>query len=160
MKVLLRKLILFVAVGGTATAIQYAILVLLVHYRDWHPTWASTVGFIVSSLFNYALNYAITFKSTRGHLSALPRFAFMAGTGLGLNGLILEAGLRYTTLPYLWVQLAATILVLFWNFVASLTWTFAAPKPKPAARPQAKRGRKQKPTKRKSRPFTRKDKRK
>ncbi|WP_082053910.1 GtrA family protein [Methyloterricola oryzae] len=158
MKVILRKFILFVAVGGTATAIQYLILILLVQFRHWHPTWASTLGFIVSSLFNYALNYAITFKSTRGHLSALPRFVFMAGTGLGLNGLILEAGLRYSAWPYIGIQLAATVVVLFWNFVASLTWTFAAPKPKPA--PPSRRGKRSQPAKRKPQPSKRKDRRK
>lgn len=157
MKVILRKFILFVAVGGTATAIQYAILILLVHYQDWHPTWASSLGFIISSLFNYALNYAVTFKSTRRHLSALPRFVFMAMTGLGLNAAILEAGLRYFEVPYLWIQLVATVVVLFWNFVASLTWTFAAPKPKPA--PPARSGKKAKRAKHKPKSTKRKDKR-
>lgn len=126
MKALLRKFILFLAVGGTCTAIQYAILIGLVTFRNWHATLASTLGFVISALFNYALNYFVTFRATKGHLTALPRFAFMAGTGLALNGAILEAGLTYTPFPYLWIQVVATIVVLFWNFVGSLKWAFAS----------------------------------
>lgn len=160
MKVILRKFILFLAVGGTCTAIQYIILVALVHFRHWHATWASTLGFVISALVNYALNYSITFRATKGHGAALPRFAFMAGTGLGLNGAILETGLTYTSFPYLWVQVVATILVLFWNFVGGLTWAFASPKPKPAPRAQPASKQKPKPPKRKKpKPPTRKDKR-
>jgi len=125
MKAVLRKFTLFVFVGVTCTAIQYAILIALVSLRDWQVTLASTLGFIVSALVNYTLNYFVTFKATRSHFVTLPRFAFMAGTGLALNAGILQVGLTYSALPYLWIQVAATIIVLFWNFIGSLKWSFA-----------------------------------
>jgi len=117
---------LFATVGGLCTGIQYLILVYLVSMHDWHATVASTLGFIASALVNYLLNYKITFRSKNPHLSALPRFLVISGVGLVLNGAILQAGIAYTSVPYLWCQVASTVIALFWNFAGSLKWSYAS----------------------------------
>jgi len=126
LRAVLPRFMLFATVGGLCTGIQYLILVYLVSMHDWHATVASTLGFIASALVNYLLNYKITFRSKNPHLSALPRFLVISGVGLVLNGAILQAGIAYTSVPYLWCQVAATVIVLFWNFAGSLKWSYAS----------------------------------
>ena len=126
LKAVLPKFMLFATVGGLCTAIQYLILVYLVSVHDWHATVASTLGFIASALVNYLHNYKITFRSKSPHMNALPRFLVISGVGLGLNGVILQAGIAYTSVPYLWCQVAATVVVLCWNFAGSLKWSYAS----------------------------------
>jgi len=126
LKSVLPRFTLFAAVGGLCTGIQYLILVYLVSMHDWHATAASSLGFITSASVNYLLNYKITFRSRNPHASALPRFLVISGIGLGLNGVILQAGIAYTSVPYLWCQVAATVVVLCWNFVGSLKWSYAS----------------------------------
>ncbi len=126
MKTVLPKFVLFVAVGGFCTGIQYLILVALVSIFHWQATVASTLGFVASAVVNYSLNYRITFKSTNPHLTALPRFMAISCIGLLLNGIVLQAGLTYTSVSYIWCQVVATIIVFFWNFVGNLKWSYAA----------------------------------
>lgn len=126
MKKILRKFFIFLLVGGVCTAIQYVILISLVSLQNWQPTAASTVGFVASALLNYALNYRFTFKARNGNRVALPRFATVSGSGLLLNAAIMQTGLTYAPFPYWWIQIAATIVVLLWNFVGSLKWSYAS----------------------------------
>jgi putative flippase GtrA len=94
--------------------------------HEWQATAASTLGFIASAVLSYLLNYWFTFRSKNPHLSALPRFLVISGIGLVLNGIVLQAGLAYTSVPYIWCQVVATVVVLFWNFVGSLKWSYAS----------------------------------
>ena len=68
-------LLRFLLVGGTATAMQYAVLVALVRWAGVGPTLASCIGFVLSAVLNYALNRRFTFRSQARHAQALPRFA-------------------------------------------------------------------------------------
>jgi len=119
-----KKFISFVLVGGFATALQYAILVAGVQLLGMAPTWASSLGFAISSIFNYMLNYYVTFRSTSKHIAAASKFAVIAAAGLLINGGIMEAGVTLLGLHYLLVQVAATIIVLFWNFLGNHLWSF------------------------------------
>lgn len=123
----LKKFFRFVFVGGLATALQYATLVTLVSLWQWQVTLASSLGFTASAVVNYWLNYKLTFRAKNSHRVAAFRFSVTAGMGLLLNGVIVHLGITYTPFPYLWSQIAATLAVLFWNFVGSLKWTYAPP---------------------------------
>jgi putative flippase GtrA len=62
----LGRLVRFGLVGGVATAIQYVILVALVH-AGVAPPVGSAIGFVVSAFGNYLLNYHFTFRSRESH---------------------------------------------------------------------------------------------
>ncbi len=115
----------FTVVGGIATAIQYAILILLVRSFGMAPTPASSIGFVLSAFVNYLLNYRFTFHSRRPHVPAMAKFGLLAGTGLLINAAIMHwmvgAGVHY-----LLAQVCATGVVLFWNFIGNSLWTFGA----------------------------------
>jgi putative flippase GtrA len=115
----------FLGVGAIATALQYLILLLGVEAFGASPVVASAVGFTVSAVANYLLNYRYTFRSERSHGSAALRFAIVATAGLLLTALMMEVLAHRAGLPYLWAQVLTTGVVLACNFVAHALWSFA-----------------------------------
>ena len=114
----------FLLVGAFATALQYVVLALLVQTAGIDPVLASSVGYLVSALANYDLNYRLTFRSRVPYFGGMFRFGVVAAAGFLLNGLVMGAGTKGLGLHYLLAQVAATIVVLFWNFFANRRWTF------------------------------------
>lgn len=114
----------FAVVGGLCTLLQYLILYLLVTSLAMSPALASSIGYVISAALNYVLNYHWTFRSTRNHAISISRFAATAFIGLLLNALIMFFGTGPLGLNYLIVQLGATAIVLFWNFMVNLKWSF------------------------------------
>jgi putative flippase GtrA len=122
---LIRRLISFTTVGGLATVAHYVILVLLVELAGLSAVAASAAGYVAGAALNYWLNYHLTFRSQREHVDAAPRFLLIALIGLAINSCIVAIGTRLIGFNYLAVQLAATAIVLFWNFAANSAWTFS-----------------------------------
>lgn len=120
------KFVKFLGVGGTATAIQYGILILLVEMNLAAPVIASTVGYIVSSAANYLLNYYFTFASNARHGAAVVKFFIVASAGLGINTVLLYLMTEIASAYYLLAQVIATGAVLFWNFFIHRHWTYAS----------------------------------
>lgn len=125
MKQLARAFSSFLMVGAFCTALQYVILVLLVQFAAVDATLASSIGFAISAVVNYALNYRFTYRATTSHATSFPRFAVVALAGLGLNAGIMYVGVEMAGLHYIVAQVLATGIVLFWNFVANLKWSFS-----------------------------------
>lgn len=117
------RFVKFAAVGGIATAIQYAVLILLVRGVGMAPTPASSIGFVLSAGVNYLLNYRFTFQSDRPHGPAAAKFAVLAVTGLLINAAIMRLTIG-AGVHYLIAQVCATAVVLFWNFIGNSLWTF------------------------------------
>ncbi len=113
----------FAMVGGIATLIQYVVLLALVQLAKLDPVWASAVGYALSAVFNYLMNYIYTFDSKAAHGPAAMKFAIIAGLGLLLNSLVMSL-LISSGSHYLVAQVVATIVVLLWNFFGSRFWTF------------------------------------
>lgn len=114
----------FATVGGIATAIHYLILITLVNGANMNAVWASSIGFIVSAVCNYLLNYRFTFKSNVEHRRAIITFFIVASVGLVLNSLVMQIMTKYLGVHYLLAQVLATGLVLMWNFTGNRLWTF------------------------------------
>jgi len=64
----------FLSVGGVATLIQYAFLMLLVETTSIDPYIASSIGYIVSAGFNYTANYYFSFESSTNHIEAVSNY--------------------------------------------------------------------------------------
>lgn len=119
------RFIRFSLVGAVATAIQYVLLVLLVRGFGMAPTPASSIGFVLSAVVNYLLNYRFTFHSVRPHGPAAAKFGALAVTGLLINAAIMHLMIG-VGVDYLIAQACATGVVLFWNFIGNSLWTFGA----------------------------------
>jgi putative flippase GtrA len=124
---LVHEFSVFLLVGGLSTLLQYVVLFVLVTHLQADVILASSVGFTVSALVNYALNYRLAFRSKRPHSSALPRFATIALVGLQLNWTIMYGATHWLGLHYVVAQVIATVIVLFWNFIGNALWSFGSP---------------------------------
>lgn len=120
-------LLRFLGVGGCATLLQYGLLVLQVQLAGMPAVAASAACYAASTLFNYAANHRLTFRSRRAHHSALPRFLLVAALGLGINTLVMWFAHEHGGRHYLVAQLLATAASLCWNFLACRHWAFATP---------------------------------
>ena len=120
----MKKFMRFVMVGGIATATQYAILILLVEFLQVYAVVASAIGFVISSILNYRLNYSFTFSSNRSHRAAFPRFFLTAIIGLLINTGTMLVCLEIFGLYYIVSQVLATGTSLVWNFVVNSAWSF------------------------------------
>jgi len=129
---LFRTFLAFAGVGAVATGIQYAVLTLMVELLDAAPAASSAVGFGLSSIANYILNYRLTFRSTARHAHALPKFLAVACVGLALNTGLMALLAERAGMYYLLAQVLTTGLVLVWNFAANLLWSFREPSVGPA----------------------------
>lgn len=114
----------FVGVGGVATLLQYAILILLVETSVAVPAVASTIGFIISGMCNYLLNYYFTFGSSAKHQIAAAKFVMVASAGLTLNTTVVYLLTEKLAIYYIFAQILATLIVLLWNFFAHKHWTY------------------------------------
>lgn len=120
---------IFLLVGAFATGLQYLVLVAAVSLWALPATLASSLGFIVSLLCNYALNRRLTFHSRRRHAEVFPRFLAVSLGGLLLNAITLSLSMNSLGLPLLAAQLWSTAVVLVWNFLAHEFWTFSGKPP-------------------------------
>lgn len=114
----------FAAVGLVGTGVYYLVLWGLVELIGAHVLVASSIAFLVVALENYVFHYAWTFRATRPHRNAVPRFLGMNVAGFGLNWGVMYAGVSNLGLNYLLVQAIAIALVVVWNFGLSLLWIF------------------------------------
>lgn len=121
----LRQLFVFGTVGLIATAIQYAVLLVTVQALHLRPLLGSSLGFVLSSVVNYLLNYHLTFRSQAPQLRAASRFAFVALTGLALNDAVMALLAQQMRVHYLLAQLTATAVVFTWTYLANSRWAFA-----------------------------------
>lgn len=120
----IRQFLVFLCVGGFSTVIQYVTLWILVAHFSVDAVLSSAIGFLLSALVNYLLNYYLTFGSNVRHRSAIAKFYSIALVGLIINTVLMEILIVVITLHYLGAQIIATVFVLFWNFYANRRWTF------------------------------------
>lgn len=115
----------FASAGAVGTAVHYIILLGLVHFLLASPVTASILGALAGAIVNYLLSYHWVFHSRRRHSETLSKFVATGGVGLILNAAIMYVLVTIAGIHYLSAQLAATCIVLFWNFLGNRFWTFA-----------------------------------
>jgi putative flippase GtrA len=121
---LAQRFVSFSAIGALATATQYLILIALREFAQVNATVASTIGFVISAVLNYALNHTITFGRCVPHARAAPRFLVTASIGLLLNSTTMMLLTQIFAIHYLLAQLVATAVALMWNFIINQIWSF------------------------------------
>lgn len=122
---LVMQLATFIAVGLTAAVAHFLVLGTLVELDLLGPVSASMIGFVVGTLVTYTLNSRFTFRSTRSHAGALPRYFVVAGVAFVLNGVLMDLFTHRLGIFYLVSQLLTSALVLCWTFNSYRLWAFA-----------------------------------
>ena len=120
----LTQFLKFAAAGAVGTAFHYAVLVAWVEGAGGPVVPGTLAGFCAGALVNYLIARRYVFVSARSHGSALPRFALVAAAGAAINTAIV-ALLYAAGVHYLLAQVAATGMVLAFNFLANRHWTFS-----------------------------------
>lgn len=119
-----RKIIRYAVVGVIGTAVHFSVLVLLVERFGVEAVTSSTIGFIITVIVSYALNHRWTFRSDRGHGSALPRYIVVSVTGMFLNSGIMYLTVHVFGLWYILGQCLVVVVVPLTNFVLNYKWSF------------------------------------
>jgi putative flippase GtrA len=114
----------FLGIGAIATIIQYIIFIVLVELSSLTIVLASGLGYGVSSIFNYLMNYHYTFSSDAKHKVAALKFTLVALVGLSLNSLLMYLLVELFNVHYIISQIMVTGIILVVNFFAHKLWTF------------------------------------
>ncbi|MFG6428498.1 GtrA family protein [Roseateles sp. LYH14W] len=123
---LIAQLFSFLSVGALATALQYAIATLLALAAGLDLVAASTIGFLISAVFNYWANARLTFAAQSNHTrdrGQQLRFAAMVVLGCAMNAVLLRIAVSLGMHAVL-AQLIATAGVLAANFALGHLWVF------------------------------------
>ena len=120
----LRRFFRYGLSGGTAAAVHFGVLTVLVELAELRPVFASAVGFMCGLVVSYTLQRRWVFVTDLAHRSTLPRFLVVIGMGLALNSAVLWLGTEYLDHHYALVQLAAFVVVPFNNYLLNSLWTF------------------------------------
>ena len=121
---LVQQIIAFGGVGIVAAVVHYGLLLSLVELGGWHPVVATLVGYIGGGVVSYWLNRTHTYASDRPHSEAGWRFALVAGVGFLITFAVMSSLVVRLALPYFPSQIATTLVVLVWSFLAHKYWSF------------------------------------
>ena len=121
---LLRQILAFTGVGFVAAVVHYGLLIGLVEIGGWRAVPATLVGYVGGGIVSYGLNRRHTYQSDRPHEEAGWRFAAVAAVGFGLTYGAMHLLVERLQAPYLPAQIATTLVVLVWSFLAHKYWSF------------------------------------
>ena len=116
----------YVVAGSTAVLVRFAILILLVEYWAVRPIVASVLGYVVSILINYTLQYYWSFNSDVEHRIAFARYLAIAVTMLGFNSAVFWTCNEIFDVHYVLSQIIATGLVVIFTFTINRRYTFVS----------------------------------
>lgn len=119
MKKLIAQFMKFGVVGVIAFVIDYGILALLTEVFGVNYLVSATISFTASVVFNYAasMRYVFTHKEGMSRRREFVIFVVLSVIGLGINNLCMWAGVELFGVHYLLTKIAATAIVMVWNFV-------------------------------------------
>ncbi|AEB06841.1 GtrA family protein [Coriobacterium glomerans PW2] len=108
----------FGVVGVIAFGIDYAILVFLTEVYGIPPVLSATISFTVSVIFNYLASMRYVFRHRPGmsRRREFVIFVVLSALGLGINDAMMWAGTALALIDYRIVKIAATAVVMVWNF--------------------------------------------
>lgn len=119
------QFISYASAGAIGTFVQYVMLFIFVESLSMYPVAASILGSLAGAMVNYLLSHHWVFRSKRKHSETLSKFVAVGGLSLVLNAGIMYVLVTLASIHYLLAQVAATFIVLLWNFVGNRFWTFA-----------------------------------
>jgi putative flippase GtrA len=116
----------FCFVGVLGTTVDFSVLFLLFEFFNLNLNLAIIVAFLVATINNFYLNKKWTFKNRQPNLiNQYLKFLLVSIIGVFLNIVIINSLIYFYDMWYVYGKIIATIFVLFINFFANYTWTFA-----------------------------------
>ncbi|MBQ6840654.1 MAG: GtrA family protein [Bacilli bacterium] len=117
-KNLIKQILKFLVVGGTAFVIDYGIFALLTQTPiDCHYLIAQVISFTISLIFNYIASIKWVFDAKKQTKKEAITFVVLSVIGLVINSILLYIGVDLIHIHELIVKLFATAVVMVYNFV-------------------------------------------
>ena len=115
---LLRQILKFGVVGGTAFIIDYGIFTILSQLLHIHYLIASIISFSISVIYNYILSIKWVFDvSKKQTAKEFIIFIILSVIGLGLNSLIMYVSVDLMHIHEMISKIIATAIVMVYNFI-------------------------------------------
>ena len=116
---LIRQIIRFAFVGGSAFLIDFGVLWLLTDFLGVHYLLSNCISFTVSVIYNYILSVCWVFDPSGKHSKSteLVVFVVLSVIGLGINQLIYWLCVEFAGMHYLVSKIGATAIVMVYNFI-------------------------------------------
>lgn len=116
---LLSQIFRFAIVGGGAFIIDSSLLYILTEYFHVYVLISSVISFIVSLIFNYLLSVFWVFDVTKKQtIKDVLVFAFLSTIGLGINQVVMYAGVEVLHIYYMLSKIVSTFIVMVYNFIS------------------------------------------
>lgn len=127
MKGLIEQFLKFGVVGAIAFLIDYGVLMLLSQVVGMDPVISASISFVVSVVFNYvaSMHYVFTRRDDISRRREFTIFVVLSAIGLVINEIIMVIGVNVlgdSALMVTITKLAATAIVMVWNFVSRKKW--------------------------------------
>lgn len=119
MKKLFAQFMKFGVVGAIAFVIDYGLLAFLTEVFGIDYLVSATISFTASVVFNYvaSMRYVFTHKEDMSRRREFVIFVVLSVIGLAINNVCMWAGVELLGVHYLLTKIAATSIVMVWNFV-------------------------------------------
>jgi putative flippase GtrA len=121
----LRRLAWFTAVGCTAAAIHWGVVVMLVEALGWPPLLANVAGWLVAFVASFLGQWHLTFRGRGvGWIDALPRFFAISLAGFLTNETMYAVLLRFSGARYDVLLAGVLVAVAIMTYLLSSRWAF------------------------------------
>lgn len=119
MKKLIKQILRFGIVGGTAFIIDYALLYICTEYLGIYYFISSIISFSISTIFNYiaSIYWVFDVNKEKSQSKNFVLFVGLSIVGLGINQLIMWFGVEQLHVYYMIVKIGATAIVMVFNFI-------------------------------------------
>jgi len=125
----LRKLFAFGLVGGGASLLHIAVAVAMDWFFILSIFVVNLVGFLTAFLWSYLGHYHWTFRSSKSHRQAVPRFALTALAGYVVNNGVLLACTLTTGRVSVWFVVLAVGISAGVVYLALSVWALGERSP-------------------------------
>ena len=123
---ILLKFIKFGAVGISGLFVDFGVTFLCKEIIKIPKYLSNAIGFTLAASTNYLLNRIWTFQSHDPGIAAeFSKFFIVSLIGLGINTLVLWLLVSKFKMNFYLSKLFAIAVVMIWNFLANLLYTFA-----------------------------------
>lgn len=128
MRGLIEQLLKFGVVGAAATLIDFAVMIALTELAGLDPVISAGISFTVSVVFNYlaSMRFVFTRREDLGRAAEAAIFVALSLAGLAINEMLMWLGVTMLRLNYVLVKVAATCVVMLWNFLSRKRWLDAS----------------------------------